>query len=448
MRFKFTIIISLFVAFLLAGCQSNSVQTAHSSKPVHAKLQPYTLDHSAPKILVSETPVAIVEFDGAPMYGRIHKKKAWVQPLTELVDFALNTNSDVFRQKSDGQLFLRIGEFWWTSPSIEQDWVPTDTLPEYFVKLPMGDEQWLAAYNSSRTPQKQPELKVVNSFEPIELIQMDGPAQLHMVSGTALQQVKNSQQLLFKHSNGQYFALLSGRWFSTDSLTGATWHYATPALPEDFQNLPVSDFEKVRKFVPGTKEAVKKLEWMKQPHPYTVARDLEIAPVDYILKPRFVEIPGTKLKRAVNTYSKVIQDGYDYYRCDKRIWAHSDDPVNGWQPALSLPRGLSDIPTTSPLFHCRFLSIGEQTDAEITYLHSPEYGYHYLSDGVVVDGIGSHLPADRIYEGFYESYAIPIAHPQTYGQGKTSPMGIRYKIENAGQGYQRIDKSSWHDLLH
>lgn len=98
--------------------------------------------------------------------------------------------------------------------------------------------------------------KVLASDAPSEMILLNGAPALQDVPGTALQWASNTESDVFFHrASRQWYVLLSGRWFRAPSLDGS-WTFATPNLPDDFQNLPEdAPYYAVRSSVPGTSEA-------------------------------------------------------------------------------------------------------------------------------------------------------------------------------------------------
>ena len=63
-----------------------------------------------------------------------------------------------------------------------------------------------------RAPQKPPAPFII-SYEPTELILVDGEAVVEEIPGTVLRFVKNTSSDLFLFAD-RYYLLVSGRWFS------------------------------------------------------------------------------------------------------------------------------------------------------------------------------------------------------------------------------------------
>ncbi|MGO4839924.1 hypothetical protein AB4144_47530, partial [Rhizobiaceae sp. 2RAB30] len=158
----------------------------------------------------------------------------------EGLSFVVNTNWDLFKVDADGSYYLRNDKTWLTSKSLNGDWQAATTLPDLLSKLP-DDDNWKdakaamppAAPEDGKTP------KVVYSDKPSELISFNGEPALQPVTGTGLEWATNSESdVFFDKANAKWYVLLSGRWFSSASLDGP-WVFATPDLPQDFQNIPL-----------------------------------------------------------------------------------------------------------------------------------------------------------------------------------------------------------------
>ena len=72
-------------------------------------------------------------------------------------------------------------------------------------------------------PPDTPPLPIIISYEPTELILVDGEVQLEAIGQDGLQFVSNTRNDLFL-LDGHYYVLLSGRWFSTKDFK-RQWSY-------------------------------------------------------------------------------------------------------------------------------------------------------------------------------------------------------------------------------
>ncbi len=456
----------LLSLILLAGCQGTPVKNTvsqHESEPVHSSTVeiPIVIRNEPPKIIVRENPAHLLEMDGPILFwARIKRVKEWIQPLHNMLEFALNTNEDLFLHKPSKRMYLRIGGAWWTMPTDAKHgrmwpegvlrWQPVNTLPEGFELLPTNDEEWLPAYEASRNPKTNPELEIITVFEPAELVQLDGPPRLEPIPGTDLAWVANADKPLIRQQDS-YYLLLSGRWFAAPSLADdARWVYATPNLPEDFTRLPKqAPWQALRASVPGTPEAEARVRQWGEPHAHAVALEHEPSPVTWIEQPQFVPVEGTDLLRGRNTRKEIVQTpDHRYWRCEKRAWYVAVDPQGPWKPATEIPASLRNIPAESPLFHCRFLWPEKVEDGQVIFHHTMGYGHHYLTDGVVVEGSGHPYATDFLFVPFWQEYNVPIQFPQTYGAGKEKPLGIWYLPKQHNYVHSQEKKPTWHELLH
>ena len=82
----------------------------------------------------STRPAVVVNINGAPIWDPIAG--------TDL-DYAVNTNWDLFRQQGTDTLYLRDGKFWLKAATVDGPWTPAGTLPASFRQLP--SERELAA---------------------------------------------------------------------------------------------------------------------------------------------------------------------------------------------------------------------------------------------------------------------------------------------------------------
>jgi hypothetical protein len=93
---------------------------------------------------------------------------------------------------------------------------------------------------------------------PTELLLSQGPPQFTPIVGTSLLYVENSGNDIFMDNFTQsFYALVSGRWFTSNSLQNGPWFYVPPAdLPSDFAEIPAySPKANVLVSVPGTPQA-------------------------------------------------------------------------------------------------------------------------------------------------------------------------------------------------
>jgi hypothetical protein len=171
--------------------------------------------------------------------------------------FAVNTNWDVFLDPQTSTYYLLDGAFWLSATDYRGPWRPVTQLPGAFNDLP-NDK------NFAEVKQHLPGIRIQEkdlpaifvSTQPAVIILTKGKPTFSLIRGTQLMAVSNTDSDLFKDSrDGQYYYLISGRWFRSSSLNGP-WTFATPDLPQDFARIPSkSKYGRVLYAVPGTPQA-------------------------------------------------------------------------------------------------------------------------------------------------------------------------------------------------
>src|SRR6185295_14650066 len=78
------------------------------------------------------------------------------------------------------------------------------------------------------------------STGPAELLQTEGAPQYQPIASTQILDVTNtSGDIFLDTSNQTYYVLISGRWFSSSSLTQGPWDFVSAdRLPADFASIP------------------------------------------------------------------------------------------------------------------------------------------------------------------------------------------------------------------
>ena len=249
-----------------------------------------------PVIFFSSTPAVVVNFDGEPIWSPITKND---------LQFAVNTNWDVFQHEPTKTFYLRHNDSWLTAPAVTGPWAAAGKLPPSFAALP-ADESFAdvkkAVPGKSLSASQRPAVNV--SMVPAELILLRGaPAYLLVAGTTDLLWVSNTESDVFRMGKtGPIYYLVAGRWFSAPDFTGP-WTFATPKLPEDFKKIPLEhERSRVLASVPGTDQAIEAVVLAQVPQTARVDRTkIEAPAVSYNGAPEFTAIEGTSLQRGVNT---------------------------------------------------------------------------------------------------------------------------------------------------
>ncbi|WP_058189501.1 hypothetical protein [Terracidiphilus gabretensis] len=403
-----------------------------------------TLKNDPPQIFYSVSPAILLLVQGTPVLSPIEK--------TDL-QFVVNTNWDLFFEKSKGDYFLLAENQWLTSKNPAGPWTATKTLPKDMAKLPAGQnfDDVKRYVPAPATAVAAPH--VFYSQQPAELLLLRGAPVYTRVAGTRLLYVSNTDNDIFLNdASKQFYILLSGRWFSSSSMQGP-WTYASANLPTDFTKIPESSAKaRVLSSVPGTVEASDAVLLAQVPTTVVVNRaEAEAkAKVTYDGSPKFSPIEKTKLEYATNTQDKVIKDGDIYYLCFQGVWFMSSAPNGPWKTVSSVPQEIYSIPSSSPVYNVTYVT---QTNATATTVESSTtagyFGMFIVGAAVgaaIVYGSGWYYPP-YVYWGPGAFYPVYRPWPATYG------AGVVYNPWNggwaAGRGvygpYGAAGSSAWYN---
>jgi len=365
------------------------------------------LSFAPPRIIISNRPAQLMLIDGPPVKSKIEGTG---------LEFVVNTNWDVFHYLESDAWYLISNDAWLRNTMLAGgDWLAATSLPNDFQLLAMRTEfEGLREVLPPRAPEKKP-VPITISYDAAELVVIDGPAELAAIPGTGLDYVTNTQQDLF-FSGGNYYLLLSGRWFKARDLKG-DWS-SVKQLPTDFSAIS-RDHDKghVLAAVPGTAEARLALIEAALPHDRLVlATAGEGLEVEYAGTPEFVPIKGTPLRRAANTPYQVIQHNNFYYLCDDGAWFMSTAPEGPWSVATQLPAAIYDIPPSDPAYNVTFVKLKEfdKKSGKVAYSYTNGYRGTYSTGATVVFGTGWSYPGSVYYRGGYPVYGY---YPPSYGYG-------------------------------
>jgi hypothetical protein len=352
-----------------------------------------------PVIFYSAKPASLVVFNGDPVLAPVGNTG---------LSFAVNTNWEIF---SDGKdWFLLDDGSWLRAPAYTRPYEPVDTLPAAFSALP-ADPDFAAARKAvpPHAAKSAAGPAIFVSTRPAEIIVTDGPPQFAPVPGTGLQTVGNTNAaLFFEPSDGRFFLLASGRWFSAHGLNGP-WSFATGSLPPDFAMIPPNTPQAaVLASVPDTTQAQLAVLHAQVPKQATLKKDAAKLTVVYAGPPQFKPIQGTPLTYAVNTPFEVIETAGHYYVCYQGAWFEGPSPTGPWVLATHVPPAIYTIPPSSPLYNITYVKVYGATPATVTYGYTAGYTMGFVSAGVLVYGTGYYYPPVVI------PGPLPIYYPYPY----------------------------------
>jgi len=363
-----------------------------------------------PVIFFSQKPAVLVNLDGEPIWSPIKEND---------LKFAVNTNWDLFEHGPTKTFYLRNEKAWLKAAELNGPWTAAGTLPESFAKLP-ADDNWkevkAALPGQKLAADKLPQVFV--SSKPAEMILLNGPAKYEPVANTKLQWVSNTESDVFRAGpDGSLYYLVAGRWFSARGFEGP-WTFATPALPGDFQKIPLEHpRSRVLASVPGTQQAAEGVLLAQVPQTARVnKKELKAPEVHYLGDPKFEPIEKTKVERAVNTDKSIIKVGDMYYMCFEGVWFMGSSPNGPWQVTSKVPGEIYEIPISSPAHTVTYVTVEDDDDDEwATFATAAMYTGVMIAWGCAVWGSGWYYPP--YYGGYYGGYPRYYGHYPTYGYG-------------------------------
>jgi hypothetical protein len=358
-----------------------------------------------PRILLTQSPSILVNFDGEPIWSPIKDNE---------LKFAVNTNWDLFQHTPTGMYYLRNDTTWLRATDLQGYWSNAGKLPDSFNKLP-DDENWKdVRANLVGTPAKKLP-KVYVTQDPSELILIDGEPKYEPVPNTGLLWISNTESDLFRlGKDGPVYYLVAGRWFTAPGL-GGHWTFATPHLPEDFKRISAEHPRaRVLASVPGTQQAAEAVLLAEIPQFARVNKKEITAPeVIYQGDPQFQPIQETTLQRAVNTDKEIIKVGETYYLCYQGVWFMANTAKGPWTLATSVPQEVYLIPPSSPSHSVTYVTVQQDEDDNddwVTYAAYAGYSGVMIGWGCAMWGTGWYYPP-------YYGYGVYYPYWRTYGYG-------------------------------
>ena len=380
-----------------------------------------------PKIFVSTGPAVLLLVDGEVVRAPIEKTK---------LEFVVNTNWPLFFDKDGKKYSLLNGKQWLTAANLEGPWSVAAQLPKDLSKLP-ADQNWddvKKAIPPQDTSSKAP--MVFYSNVPAEVIEFKGDPIYTKVPNTNLVYATNTDSPVFVQTDKkEYYFLVSGRWFRSNSLDGP-WSYAGDDLPPDFAKIPSnSPSSDVLASVPGTHEAEDAVLLAQVPTTAIVnIKEAEAkVKVQYDGEPQFKPIETTTLSYATNTQDKVIKYGDIYYLCFQAVWFMSTTPNGPWKVADSIPKEIYTIPSSSPVYNVTYVTQTKTSENTVECDHTAGYLGMFLvgtAVGLTISyGSGYYYPPYY----YYGRYPYPIYRPYPYTYG----VGAFYNPYSGTYGYAR-----------
>ena len=190
-----------------------------------------------PKVFYTSQPAELIVFGGEPIYKKIND--------TQLL-YATNTDSWVFTDSADGQVYYLVTGRWFRAPKLEGPWTYAgNDLPKDFQKIPQDSEAGEVLASIPGTPEAEdaillaqvPTTAVVKrtEAEAQAKVEYDGDPQFAPIEGTSLSYATNANADVIRVED-KYYLCLNAVWFVSSSPTGP-WKIVT-AVPEAIYTIP------------------------------------------------------------------------------------------------------------------------------------------------------------------------------------------------------------------
>ena len=383
------------------------------------------MNNEPPKLIFRTSPSILVPIDGQPI---LRQNKEWK------LDVVVNSPSTIIKDK-DGQFYLYAVGNWYAAPAATGPYVYTEKVDRPLKEIARGLEK-AAKKNGAAAADaaaasggaaggaagggtaaggkgKAPVYDIVVSTVPAELVQSNGNPDLQPVAATAIRYVSNSNDaILMDTATEQYYVLLAGRWYRSDSLTeNGQWQYvAADRLPEDFSRIPDSSpIADVLPSVAGTQQAKDAMMDAQVPQLEKIDRRTATTKVVYDGEPEFESIEGTDMTFAMNTCSTVLSWHDNYYTVDDGVWFTANSPQGPWTVSTMRPDEMDLVPPDCPAYNARYVDVYQVSNNYVYDGYTPGYLNSYIDNCTVVYGTGFY------YQPWMGAYYYP--RPWTWGFG-------------------------------
>jgi hypothetical protein len=385
-----------------------------------------------PKIILATKPSVLVLIDGPAQLRGIEGTK---------LERVINTRAVLLFENDKKTYYLRVQDWWLQAKDLEGPWTYATKLPKDMKKA----EEYVVSQTQAQTLEseqkpQQPSLKeagkkaeipvVYVAFGPTELIETKGEPQFKPIPGTGLEYAENTNGNLFR-LGGEYYVLISGRWFKGASFEGPWAFVGGTDFPADFAKIPQdSPKATVLASVPGTPESKEALIANAIPQTATITRSEAKLTVQYDGEATFVPIEGTSMTYAKNTSAAVVKvSDNNYYCVEAGVWFKAPTPQGPWRVADTVPGEIYTIPPSSPVYYVTYVKVYGSTPEVVYAGYTPGYYGTVVSASTttVVYGTGWYYPP-------YITSTTWYGWPYTYGVG----AGFTYSTDSGwsfGFGY-------------
>ena len=356
-----------------------------------------------PRVVVVSEPTILVNIDGEPR----------LQPAEgSSLMRVINTPFTIVLAPDVGTYFLHAGaDAWYTAPELGDNWTLAQSVPAEVAALAPPEPPATETPDPGEPADTAlgPPPAIIVATEATELIVTEGAPEYTPISGTDLLYMSNTKSdVLLEIGTQRYFVVLSGRWYASDSLSGAWTHVPPSQLPATFRDIPPgSEMGHLLVSVPDTEAANEALRDTQIPQTAPIKRNEVTLEVTYDGEPQFVAIEGTEMAYAANTSHSVVRVGDKYYACHEAVWFVADDPLGPWVVADAVADEIYTIPPSAPVHNITYVYVYDATPEVVYVGYYPGYTHSYVYGGTIVYGTGYY------YTPWYGAVYYP--RPVTWG---------------------------------
>lgn len=349
------------------------------------------VENTVPQIIVSESPAILIPISGKPVLRKIPNQK---------FERVVNTRAFLARELGGHTFYAHVYDGWLSATALSGPWNLAMSVPPGLEPLAVemgesGQVVLLDGGNANPKPSLANGVPILYvSQVPSELIVFKGPPIFEPIPRTSLLFGTNTlSDVIREQFSGQFYLLVSGRWYHSPSLPNGPWSFiANNALPPDFWLIPPgSRAGVVLASVAGTPQAKEAAIENSIPQTATVPRaNGPTFDATYDGAVRLAPIAGTPLSYVQNSPTPIIRvDAHTWYALRAGVWFSATQSTGPWLVAASVPDIIYTIPPSSPLHYVTYAHVYGSTP-EVVYMgYTPGYlGTVVEPNGVVVYGTG------------------------------------------------------------
>lgn len=344
-----------------------------------AETETRAVNTTPPRVVYRDHPALLITIDGEPVLREVENS-----PLKAVI----NTPYPLI---FDGKYYYlnAAKDVWYRSRKVTGPYLFEKTPPKAIAAMVNPDdevgtnEEPVEPITAANAPE------IVISTEPAELIVTEGPAAFVPLVDDLLV-LQNSDDDVFMHvSSQQFYIVLAGRWYHSNSLNGPWAYQPADDLPKAFADIPRdSNQADSRVYVAGTEEAKDAVLDAQIPQTAAVSRGEVDIEVKYDGAPVYQPVDGTDLVYIQNTGSTVIVSGGLYYLVEEGVWYVSSSSNGPWQVSDHRPAQVDTILPTSPVYNSKYVYVYDSTPDVVYVGYTPGYTGSYVYRNTIFYGTG------------------------------------------------------------